>query len=80
MAQPQHTSLPQSQGQPEGPRQGTHRPAPRKREAAPSTSPQLNHATVGLFPTFGGSIAFRKILLLLAQVTAEPSGRDERVK
>lgn len=40
----------------------------------------LNHATVGLFPTFGGSIVFRIILLLLAQVTAEPNDRDERVK
>lgn len=40
----------------------------------------LNHAIVGLFPTFGGSIVFRKILLLRAQVTAEPNDRDERVK
>lgn len=40
----------------------------------------LNHAIVGLFPTFGGSIVFGIILLLLAQVTAEPNDRDERVK
>lgn len=78
MAEPQHNSLPQSQEQPPGP--GKALPAVPRGEGKRHQPTLLNHALVGLFPTFGGSIVFRIILLLLAQVTAEPNDRDERVK
>lgn len=53
---------------------------PGKLEAALSTSPQLKRAITGSFPTFGGSIVFRIILPLLAQVTAKAIDGGERVK
>lgn len=42
--------------------------------------PAVKHAITGAFPTFGGSIVFRIILPLLAQVTAKAIDGGERVK
>lgn len=75
---PSTAALPRARSSPQGP--GKALPAVPRGEGKRHQPTLLNHAIVGLFPTFGGSIVFRIILLLLAQVTAEPNDRDERVK